>query len=122
VARVAKLCEKSGFEFSDTKSDFAILYPMIHESIQAYNLSLALELLWKEISELDKYIEQTKPWELLKNNSADAQKTLRHAVDTIRKIATLLQPFLPRPAVSILEQFQGPKISSQPPLYPRLME
>ena len=76
--------------------------------------------MWNKISELDKFINTEKPWELQKTNSEKLREILAHAVDQIQEIAILLVPFLPETAKKIEEQFKGPKITSQNPLFPRI--
>jgi len=115
VARVAKLCEKSGFTFQETKLDPESWWK---NHLEAFHLNEALEKTWKYINENNKRINEAKWWEL---TGAELQTTLQSGVDSIRKIAFQLQPFTPETAQKILDQFKGPKIkSAQLPLFPRI--
>jgi methionyl-tRNA synthetase len=114
VARVAKLCENSGFEFPGTKlSDDK----NIENALKEYKFDVVLKTIWEEISQTDQFINEEEPW-TLKNN--ELKKVLVHLVDHLRSIAFNLKPFLPETAEKIEEQFKGPEIKSEPPLFPRL--
>jgi methionyl-tRNA synthetase len=115
VARVAKLCETSGFEFKhDDPSGFR---SQVKKQLNFYRLDLALEEIWKKISEVDLQIEKERPWELSGNR---LKSVLIELVAHIRQIGYELKPFMPKTSKSILSQFKGPKINSSKPLFPRL--
>jgi methionyl-tRNA synthetase len=77
-----------------------------------------LKHIWNSIKLVDQYINTKEPWKL---EGQDRANVLKESVNSIRNIATILQPFLPETAGKILEQFKGPTISSQPPLFPRIV-
>ncbi len=115
VARVAKLCEKSGFDFKPTKSQ---LYPQIKKPLGQFQFEETLGFIWqKKIAAGDKLVDQEKPWEL---SGKKLETVLKKLVKEIRQISFNLQPFLPKTAEKIEKQFAGPKIKSEKPLFPRL--
>jgi len=114
VARVAKLCEKSGFDFKTTKSQ---IYPQVKKSLDKFQFDEALSLVWKEIGFCDKLIDREKPWAL---KGKKLGIVLQKLVAEIRQIAFNLKPFLPETAEKIDKQFKGPKIKYEKPLFPRL--
>ncbi|MDO8620982.1 MAG: class I tRNA ligase family protein [Candidatus Levybacteria bacterium] len=123
ISRVAKLCETSNYrqmEGAGKTSSHLISVEEYSESFSQYRLNDALSFVWTKITELDRYINNEKPWELAKQNSPKLKTILSHAVDQIQEIAVLLEPFLPETAEKIEEQFKGPKITSQNPLFPRI--
>jgi methionyl-tRNA synthetase len=113
VARVAKLCEKSGFE---TDKKYESFDPEIEKLISEYKFNEALNWLWEIISLADGRINQTEPWKL---EGLDLKEVLEELTDLIQKIAFNLQPFMPETAEKILKQFEG-KITSSTPLFPRI--
>ncbi|MCJ7805319.1 methionine--tRNA ligase [Patescibacteria group bacterium] len=115
VARVAKLCEKDDFRFDE--SIHRSLNKDVEKHMQEFRFDGALESIWKKVSELDKYINDQKPWEQTGEN---LKKTLESAVSAIRSIADCLVSFLPQTAEKIEKQFAGPKIKSEAPLFPRI--
>jgi len=114
VARVAKLAEKvAQFDPSTSSGQVAEQNKFLDE----FRFDEALRLIWERISELDKQIEKDQPWKLEQDK---LESVLKNYVDTIRKIVTGLQPFLPETAEKILKQFAGPKIKAEAPLFPRI--
>ncbi|MFA5356219.1 MAG: methionine--tRNA ligase [Candidatus Omnitrophota bacterium] len=85
------------------------------------NFSFALEHTWILIGMANKYIEDTKPWNLAKENKADELKTfIRLLVDVIREVAGQIAPFMPKTAALIREQIGSDKIKKGNPLFPRI--
>ncbi|MBI2613834.1 MAG: methionine--tRNA ligase [Candidatus Levybacteria bacterium] len=123
VSRVAKLCENSNYVqmgSEERTSSHLIDIEEYSSAFASFKFNDALSFIWGNITELDKLINEEKPWELAKQNSPKLRTILAHAVDQIQEIAVLLEPFLPKTAEKIEEQFRGPKITSQKPLFPRI--
>ena len=117
VARTAKLCERTGAEFPTQDVEFGVnVAPGYHQALNRLAFQEALAFIWKEIAGLDKTISEGRIWE---KNDEDLTESLKPIVDEIRLIATLLSPFLPETAQKIQDQFQGLKILSSTPLFPR---
>lgn len=57
----------------------------------------------------NQYLEQNKPWTVVKTDKAAAQKVLFNAVQSLRVAAILLKPFIPRSAEAIYTSFNFPK-------------
>lgn len=68
----------------------------------------ALESLWKLVSRSNKYIDETEPWKLAKDESDEFQvqldSVLAHLAASLRVIAILLQPVMPHAPKQIFEQ------------------
>ncbi len=114
IARVAKLCQ--GLEFKPVKSP--VLPEKYRKNMEIFRFDLTLENIWLEIKKLDKYIDKTKPWQIKKTE--ELYEILISAREKILTISYQLQPFLPETSEKILKQFAGPKIQSQPSLFPRI--
>jgi methionyl-tRNA synthetase len=128
VARVAKLCETTQYhqmESSSKEYGHLISIEEYSKALSEFRFNDALSFIWEKITELDRFINDERPWELLKGSrlkvkSSKLNRILGHAVDQIQEIAVLLEPFLPETAKKIENQFKGPKITSQKPLFPRI--
>ncbi|MCL4418907.1 methionine--tRNA ligase [Patescibacteria group bacterium] len=123
IARVAKLCESVSYIQMGSENRVSAHLISIDEYSQAlseFRFNDALSFVWKKIAALDKFINDEKPWNLLKNADPRLKSVLAHSVDQIQEIAGLLEPFLPETAKKIEEQFKGPRIISQPSLFPRI--
>ncbi|MDD4893694.1 MAG: methionine--tRNA ligase [Candidatus Omnitrophica bacterium] len=98
------------------------LLPIEVSAAMAYlDFSLALEHIWELINMANKYVEETKPWNLAKENKTDELKSfIRLLVDVIREAAEHIYPFMPQTAESIKEQMGQDKINKGKPLFPRI--
>jgi methionyl-tRNA synthetase len=86
-----------------------------------FNFSSSLESIWELISMANKYIEDTKPWNLAKEKKIEELKAfIRLLIETNRKIAQEISPFMPQTAQSIEEQFGQDKTKKGKPLFPRI--
>lgn len=113
ASRVAKLCENIGFKTSSSPSEFD---PKLEVFLKDYQFNLALEHIWGEIREADRFVNEQKPWE---QNGEELNKTLQTLVEKIQHIGYNLQPFLPKTSEKILSQFSG-EIKSGESLFPRI--
>lgn len=114
-----------------------------HESMDNLQFSVALATVWKFISRTNKYIDETTPWVLAKDetNKVMLGNVMAHLVENIRYAAVLLRPFLTHAPYQIFEQLniqnkalyefdslqsygqlkEDIMVSSQPtPIFPRL--
>lgn len=114
VARVAKLCERSDFEFLENRLNFN---PAVKDLIKKFSLDETLKTIWEWIGKLNGAISKDQPW--TKEGKILNDKLINY-VSEIRKIAYNLQPFIPETSQRILLQFKGPKIKSSAPLFPRI--
>ena len=91
----------------------------LHMSNLSFNL--ALDKIWELINMANKYIEDTKPWNLVKENKQNELKQfICILVDVIKKVSEAISPFMPQAAASIKEQFGEREIKKGKPLFPRL--
>jgi methionyl-tRNA synthetase len=69
----------------------------------------------------NKYIEDTKPWNLAKEKKTDELKAFIYLlVEVIRSVGKAISPFMPQTASSIKEQLGGEIIKKGKPLFPRI--
>ncbi|PZI26945.1 methionine--tRNA ligase [Staphylococcus aureus] len=76
------------------------------ESMESLQFSVALSTVWKFISRTNKYIDETTPWVLVKDDSQKDMlgNVMAHLVENIRYAAVLLRPFLTHAPKEIFEQ------------------
>lgn len=67
-----------------------------HQAMGQLQFNQALSAIWDIISRANKYIDETMPWQLAKdeNKAEQLQAVLYHLADTLRLVAILLQPVL----------------------------
>lgn len=76
------------------------------ESIEKMQFSVALAELWSLVSRTNKYVDETTPWVLAKEE-ADQPKlasVMAHLAESLRHIAVMLQPFMTNAPKQIAEQ------------------
>jgi methionyl-tRNA synthetase len=79
--------------------------------LDVFDVTGALERIWKEVRALNALVEERKPWELAKDDSraADLDRTLYELADGLRAVAVALSPYLPETAPKILAALRQPE-------------
>lgn len=79
---------------------------LVENAIEDLHISNSLTEIWALISRTNKYIDETAPWVLAKDESEEEklESVMYHLAENLRKIGILLTPFLPNTAKGILEQ------------------
>lgn len=112
------------------------------QSMDDLQFSVALDHVWEIISRTNKYIDETAPWILAKDEAETSklQSVMYHLVDSLRVIAILIQPVMVETPANIFEQlgldfdadagFENAKVGLYPetakvvgkgqPIFPRL--
>ena len=78
----------------------------VEEAMEKMQFSVALTNLWQLVSRTNKYIDETQPWVLAKDeeNKAALSSTMYHLVATLRSIAIMLKPFLTEAPTKMIKQ------------------
>lgn len=78
----------------------------VEEKMNAFRIADAMDEIWKIASRANKYIDETTPWILAKNEEDKPRlgTVLYNLAETIRIIASLLTSFMPDTAKAIAEQ------------------
>jgi methionyl-tRNA synthetase len=76
------------------------------EAMEKMEFSVALTSIWQLVSRTNKYIDETQPWALAKTEERQEElsSVMVHLVDSLRRVAVLLQPFLTRTPNEIFKQ------------------
>ena len=73
--------------------------------MEEYEISNALQEIWNIISRTNKYIDETAPWTLAKQEEIEKlESVIYHLVENLRKIAILIRPFMNETSNNILRQ------------------
>jgi methionyl-tRNA synthetase len=120
VRRLETLCERAGYGIEGPPRD-----PVpdgLADQVSGHRFHSALRLLWDRIRWLNRSIESSRPWDLLKRNAGG--KALHRELATwtseTRSIARGLSPFLPGTAERILGSLSRPRITRTEALFARL--
>ena len=76
----------------------------VEKEMDKFAFSYALEEIWKLVRRTNKYIDETQPWILIKEDKDRLDTVLYNLVESIRIISQLIQPFLPHTSEEILKQ------------------
>ena len=79
----------------------------LQKELESMALNTALEKVWQIVRDTNKYIEETKPWELRKEDEKEFEKTMQKLLVDLHKIAILSQPFLPETSQTILNALEN---------------
>jgi len=111
------------------------------EHMEKMEFSVVLTTLWQLVSRNNKYIDETQPWVLAKEEKTEElAAVMAHLAESLRRIAILLKPFLTRTPDRIFEQLNiqdenlkswgsletfgvipaGTKVVKGDPIFPRL--
>jgi methionyl-tRNA synthetase len=106
------------------------------ELIDATELTQALEHVWERVRRLNQYVEETRPWDLAKDEgeSARLDQVLYSLAEGLRVTTLLLFAFIPETAGRLLDGLGeagreladfgsrggGQKVEKLPPLFPKL--
>jgi len=112
------------------------------EAMEKMEFSVALTSIWQLVSRTNKYIDETQPWTLAKDEErrGELASVMVHLAESLRRIAILLKPFLTRTPNGIFKQLgihdetlktweslesfgvipSGTKVEKDAPLFPRL--
>ena len=76
------------------------------EKLNEYEIANSLQEIWNLISRTNKYIDETMPWTLAKEDDGQEklQSCMYHLIENLRKIAILIKPFMNNTAENILRQ------------------
>ena len=101
VSRVLKLSER--IENGESRTgNFSNEFPEeFSKLLEHYRLSEGLEYVWDIVRSANKYIEETKPWELAKTDSEKFEIVMKKLLEDLGRISYLLAPFLPETSEKI---------------------
>ncbi|MFZ3578507.1 methionine--tRNA ligase [Virgibacillus sp. DJP39] len=114
----------------------------VEESLENMQFSVVLSEIWKLVSRTNKYIDETEPWVLAKDDSKKERlgNVMAHLTDSLRIIGVMLQPFLTESPNEIFRQIgitdekykewesiytlgqikEGTRVIKGEPIFPRL--
>jgi len=118
--------------------DFEGVVPRFSELLDRAELTQALEEAWKLVRRLNRYVEETRPWDLAKDE-ADPERldeVLYNLCEGLRVATLLLVPYLPQTAERLLATLGeesralaelgsrpgGQPVERVPPLFPKIEE
>ena len=95
---------------TELADEIARLHDDVPKLFDAWNVSGAIDRIWELVRRLNRYVEETKPWEIAKDDTRadELGGVLYDLADGLRAVAIALSPFLPETAPRILEALGQP--------------
>ena len=103
LSRVLRLAQNFQFQ-SPPKADqprAEISNDSIFKNIENFEFEKSLEKIWNIVREDDKFVEENKPWELVKVNEDKFKEVMKKLISDLYLISELLVPFMPDTAGKI---------------------
>jgi len=86
----------------------------VNEKLESFEIGGAIDLIWEKIAELDKKIQETEPFKLIKTNPGKAKEIISELVSGLGGVADALVPFMPETAEKIQKLIKENKKPSEP--------
>jgi methionyl-tRNA synthetase len=92
--------------------EFSSLGAEVARSIDAADLSGALEAIWQRIRRLNRFVEERAPWQLAKDpeKAEELDQVLATLAEGLRVVTVLLHPFLPETTDKLLAALGAPDL------------
>lgn len=115
VSRVLTMAENYEVSYEDISG----MYCDAHDQhIEKYELNLYLDCIWKDIQDLDHYIQKEQPFKKIKTDIESAKKDIHYLLYKLRCIADMLDPVMPDTTEKIKHAITTNKKPDEP-LFPR---
>jgi methionyl-tRNA synthetase len=108
----------------------------VEELLDGAELTQALGEIWDRVRRLNRYVEESRPWDLAKEESraADLDRVLYSLAEGVHVLALLLLPYMPATCERLLDALAEPgrelaelgsrgggqTVERIPPLFPKL--
>lgn len=119
VQRLATLGKKNGIEGVELDANWQL--PKVYcDLMDKYEFSKAFDYVWEVIQQLNKKIDDEKPWSLAKNGeTVQLQRIMNSLITGLLEASQMLSPFLPETSERIRQVFGGVIEPPKQPLFPK---
>lgn len=118
VQRLAVLAQKNNVKAPAYEASLPEAYCLLMDSFQ---FSQAFDFAWEKVQEINKRIDEEKPWMLAKNGETEKlQEVMQGLILSLVAAGEMLEPFIPNAAEKIEEIFSREEIlPPETPLFPK---
>lgn len=118
ASRTSTLLEKNNLEIPLIEAGDKTLAQAFANKMNKFLFNEALQVIWEALRQADAKLSNEQPWKM--TDSEEIKQSLTPIVNTLRRVAQLLEPMLPVTAGKLQAQFNQEKISKGESLFPRL--
>src|SRR3954452_13125694 len=99
--------------------DFEGLVQEVSELLDKAEITQALDRIWQRVRRLNRYVEETAPWQLAKDDAKaeQLQTTLRSLAEGLRVAGVLLAPYIPESVDKLLDALGAPELGIEQAAY-----
>lgn len=118
VQRLATLAKKNDTVLTETPEfQFDAKYV---ELMNVFEFSKTFEYVWGKVQDINKRIDEEKPWSLAKNGETEKLQECMHSlIFDLLNVNYMLSPFIPQTTERIFEIFENPIVPPETPLFPK---
>lgn len=102
---------------TNTVGNISSVWEQYNDALEGYDLNRAANVMWREIGEMDREIQEREPFKLFKREPEEARRIVRTLVFRLARLAVMLSPFLPETAEKIKQAILANKMPE--PLFVR---
>jgi methionyl-tRNA synthetase len=113
ASRTLKMIADNGVTI-DWKSVETIENPAYFAALDAYNIKIACDEIWKVIQQTDKLIQDGQPFKVVKTDPEKGKEMIQQLGKNLYVVATMLAPVMPATSATILELVRAGKSPEQP--------
>lgn len=113
VSRILTLSEKyldKCPEIPEGKSDFRTYFSFFEK----FEFNKAVDYVWNEIGELDKFIQETEPFKVVKTDQEKGRELITSMVLRLYQIARMLNPIMPETNITLKKLIKENKKPEKP--------
>lgn len=121
VSRVVKMATSYGvvFEFPDREDSLEEIqteenFQEYRHALEEYDFNKAMDLIWKEIGDMDEFIAKEQPFKKIKVDEDGAKEDVAKLLFNLWYVAIMLEPLMPQTA----EKIQGILVEAKMPEEP----
>jgi len=94
----------------------------VNSALESFDFGAALGAIWELIGAANKYVEETKPWNLKKEGKIkELENFIALLILVIRSVAEEIEPFMPQTSAKIKSQIKADHVEKGEPLFPRII-
>ena len=102
TARIMKMAE------THLDEPVEITYAYQHSpALSSYSFQSAADNIWQAVGQIDEYIAENEPFKVVKVDKEQGKQMIVKTVNDLVKVATALQPFMPKTSEIILEAIKS---------------
>lgn len=115
VQRLATLAKKNDIVIGEVKIELPEEYLRL---MNGFEFSKAFDFAWDKVQELNKRIDEEKPWSLAKNGETEKlEKCMKDLISGLITVNQMLRPFMPDATEKIAAIFTDPIVPPEMPLF-----